>query len=312
VNRRRFLAGAGAAAVGTVAYGGLRVADVRPYDPTLPTGETPRERIVAAARHRHAEDHRAVTRVRVLDDWTGDAPYDLDVRRQWHEHSRRRHLHALTTFDTPFTRSDRISELADREFFTPHQTLWALLHYSRVFGDRYDLPLTAVAYLTDGGALYDYDAPTPESDTVRVSDGERRADGVTDEAVVKAVRGEFIRPHRTDWERVDDGGGTVTYRVSGPDAYAQVVPLPFAQFSTFGDCWVEATLDTETGRLRRVVDNRDVVVDGRRDGGGVPVTYRIETTFDRYGRATAPRPAGSADRSIESRLKGFLYDLATY
>ena len=78
MNRRQFLAGTGTAVVGgTGGCGGLRVADIRPYDPELPTGDSPRERIIAAARHRHAADHRAITRVRVLDDWTAEAPSSL-------------------------------------------------------------------------------------------------------------------------------------------------------------------------------------------------------------------------------------------
>ncbi len=159
MNRRQFLAGVGTATGAVAGYGGLRIADVRPYDPAPPTGDSPRERIVAAARHRYAMDHRAVTTTRVLDDWTGDAPYDLDVRRQWHEHSRRRHLHTLTTFDAPLTRSESVTDVAGREFVTPHQLLWALLHYNRVYNDRYDLPLTNVLYVTDGTMLYDHDSP---------------------------------------------------------------------------------------------------------------------------------------------------------
>jgi len=314
MNRREFLAGVGAATVGTLAgYGGVRVADVRPYDPALPTGDSPRERIVAAARHRHAADHRAITTVRVLNDWTGEAPYDLDVRRQWHEHSRRRHLHTLTTFDAPLTRSESVEDVPDREFVTPHQLLWALLHYSRVYSDGYDLPLTNVCYVTDGAILYDFDAPTPENGTVRLSDSGDGVDAVAEGgSVVETVRGEFIRPHRTDWTRTAERDGTVTYRISGPDAYAQVVPLSFTSVSAFGDCWIEATLDSETGRLRRVVDNRDLVVDLWEEETPKPLTYRIETEFDQYGHATARRPVGAVDRSLKSRATALLFDLATY
>lgn len=311
MNRRRFLAGVGATGAAVAGYAGLRVADVRPYDPSLPSGETPRERIVAAARHRHAADHRAVTRTRVLDDWTGEAPYDLDVRRQWHQHSRRRHLHALTTFDAPLTRSGRVADVSGREFVTPHQVLWALLHYNRVYNESYDLPLTTVIHVTDGSMLYDYDAPTPDAGEVRVTDGPR-TDVAARHVDPGTVDGELVRPHRADWERAEEGNGTVTYRVSGPDAYAQVVPLPFVPISAFGDCWVEVTLDSETGRLRRIVDKRDIVVDLWEDREAEPLTYRIETEFDQYGRATAQRPSGSVERSAESRLKGLLYDLATY
>jgi hypothetical protein len=314
MNRRRFLAGAGTAALGVgTGYGGLRVADVRPYDPALPTGDSPRERIVAAARHRHAVDHRAVTRVRVLEDWTGEAPYDLDVRRRWHEHSRRRHLHTLKTFAAPLTRSDGITDEPDREFVTPHQSLWALLHYSRALSDSYDLPLTNVLYVTDGSVLYDFDAPTPEDETVRISDARSGTDVVADDDVIaETVRDDFVRPHRTDWTRTAEGDETTTYRVSGPDAYAQVVPLPFAPISAFGDCWIAVTLNSETGRLQRIVDNRALVVDLWEGEATKSLTYRIETEFDQYGDATARRPVGNLDRSLESRAKALLFDLASY
>jgi len=314
MNRRKFLAGAGTAALGGVTgYGGLRVADIRPYDPALPTGDSPRERIIAAARHRHAVDHRAVTRVRVLDDWTGETPYDLDVRRLWHEYSRRRHLHTLTTFNAPLARSSRLADEADREYVTPHQTLWALLHYNRVIGDSYDLPLTNVRYITDGTMLYDFDAPTPEGGSVHVSDDHSGSVVVADdEHPSEPVRRDFIRPHRTDWTRTAEDEETITYRVSGPDAYAEVVPLPFAPISAFGDCWIEVTLNSETGRLRRIVDNRAVVVDLWDRAGEQSLTYRIETEFDQYGNVTVRQPVGNVDRSLESRVRSLLFDLANY
>jgi hypothetical protein len=313
VNRRAFLGAAGTAAGVLGGYGGVRIADLRPYDPERPGGETPRERITDAARHRYAVDHRAVTRVRVLDDWLGAAPYDLGVRRQWHEHSRRRHLHTLTTFGSPLTRNERIAALPDREFVSPHQILWALFHYNRVYSERYDLPLTTVLYVSDGTMLYDYDAPAPVDGTVRLTGEDSGADVVsTDDEAAPAVRGEFVRPHRTDWEHVSEDEETVTYRVSGPDAYVQVVPLTFAPISSFGDCWVEVTLHKQTGRLRRVVDNRAVTLDLRDEQDGTPLTYRIETAFDRYGRATARRPTGDVGRGLESRLRSVLSDLATY
>jgi hypothetical protein len=313
MNRRTFLA-SGTAALGVLAgYGGLRVADVRPYDPALPTGASPNERITAAARHRHAADHRAVTKVRVLDDWTGETPYDLDVRRLWHEPSRRRHLHTLTTVETPLTQSSRLADAPDREYVTPHQALWALLHYNRVLDDGYDLPLTNVRYITDGAWLYDQDAPTPAGDAVRVSDAHSGHIPNGDyERASDPVRRDFIRPHRADWTRTAEADETITYRVSGPDAYAQVVPLPYAPISGFGDCWIEVTLHSETGRLRRLVDNRSVVVDLWDDADGQRLTYRIETEFDQYGDVTVPRVVGSVGRSLDSRVRGLLFDLLNY
>lgn len=314
MNRRQFLAGVGTAATGSATgYLGLRITDVRPYEPALPSGDTPRERIIAGTRHLYAVDHEVITRVRVLEDWTGEVPYDLDVRRQWHEHSRRRHLHTLTTFDTPLTRSDSVADEGGREYVTPHQILWALLHYNRVYSDSYALPLTNVLYVTDGTLLYDFDAPTPEHGEVRITSDDRGVKVVpSDQDVTRTVRGEIIRPHRTDWTLIEDGDGSVTYRVSGPDAYAQVVPLPFTPITEFGDCWIEVTLDSETGRLRRVVDNRDVVVDIWEDSDGESLTYRIETEFGQYGQTSAKRPIGTVERDAKSRLKGVLHDLATY
>ena len=314
MNRRQFLAGAGITILGAVTgYGGLRVTDIRPYDPALPTGESPRERIIAAARHRHAVDHRAVTKVRVLEDWTGETPYDLDVRKQWHEPSRRRHLHTLTTFETPLTNSIRLADASDREYIASHQTLWALLHYNRVFNDSNDLPLTSVRYVTDGAWLYDHDAPTPAGDTVRVSAEQSGhiASGDYERASEPVCR-DFIRPHQTDWTRTAAADETVTYRVSGADAYAQVVPLPFAPISAFGDCWIEVTLHHETGRLRQIVDNRAVAIDIQDGAGERSLTYRIETKIDRYGDARARRPAGSVNGSLESRVRALLFDLVNY
>jgi hypothetical protein len=313
MNRRTFLA-SGTAALGVLAgYGGLRVADVRPYDPALPTGASPNERITAAARHRHAADHRAVTRVRVLDDWTGETPYDLDVRRLWHEPSRRRHLHTLTTFAIPLARSSELTDEPIREYVTPHQTLWALFHYNRVLDDGYDLPLTNVRYITDGTLLYDFDAPMPADGVVHVSNDHSGSVAVADDTSPSTpVRRDFVRPHRADWTRTAEADETITYRVSGPDAYAQVVPLPYAPISGFGDCWIEVTLHSETGRLRRLVDNRSVVVDLWDDADGQRLTYRIETEFDQYGDVTVPRVVGPVGRSLESRVRGLLFDLLNY
>lgn len=314
MNRRRFLAGAGITTLGAITgYGGIRVADIRPYDPALPTGESPRAQIIAAARHRRAADHRAVTKVRVLDDWSGEAPYDLDIRRLWHKPSRRRYLHTLTTFETPLTHSNRLADVPDREYITPHQTLWALLHYNRVFNDSYHLPLTNVRYITDGAGLYDHDAPTPDGNSVRVSDEQSgRFVVADDERASKPVRRDLIRPHRTNWTQIADEEATVTYRLSGADAYAQAVPLPFTPISAFGDCWIEVTLHRETGRLRRIVDTRAVVVDFQDGTGERPLTYRIETEFDQYGDVRVRRPTGNVDGGLESRVRALLFDLVNY
>lgn len=314
MNRRQFLAGVGGAAALTSGYAGLRVTDIRPYEPALPEGETPRERITAAAAHRFAADHRIRTTTRVLDDWFGAAPYDLERYRQWHQPSRRRHLHALTVFDSPLTRSQRMAESPNQEYISPTQTILALLHYNRVYSD-YSLPLTMVLHLSDGHMLWDYDAPTPEAGDTELSAEDVRVSGddvgVTDTDAGQVLT-ERLRPHRATWEEVRREDGTVTYRVAGGDAYAQVVPLSMAPIAAFRDPWVEVTLDTETGRLRRVVDHRDALYDIFEDADPVPLTYRIESEIDQYGTATAPRPAGTASPGLDTRLRSYLLDLLTY
>lgn len=313
MNRRQFLAGTGTAVVGAASgYGGLRVADVRPYDPELPTGDSPRERIVAAARHRHAADHRAVTRVRVLDDWTGEAPYDLDVFRRWFQHSRRRQLRALTTYEAPLARDHPVRDELDVEEMFPHETVLELDHSVRVLRDPENLPSTTVYYLTDGKAIYDPDAPAPEGDTVRVSDAHAYNIG-PNSYPGESTWIDFVRPHRTEWMETEASAETVTYRVSGPDTYAQVVPFPsdISRQLQLGDCWIEVTLDRDTGRLRRVVDHRDVSIDVQ-GTSEQSLTHRIDTRFDRYGETTVHPPAGSVDQDLTTRVNGLLNDLFTY
>lgn len=317
MNRRQFLARAGGGALAlSGGYAGLRVTDLRPYDPALPEGETPNERITAAAAHRFAADHRIRTTTRVLDDWLGAAPYDLERYTQWHQPSRRRHLHALTVFDSPLARNQRMAESPNQEFISPTQTIYALLHYNRVYGD-YSLPLTMVMHLSDGHLLWDYDAPIPEAgdtglsaDDVRVS-GDEGEVGLAD-TDAGHVFTERIRPHRATWEEVSRGGGTVTYRVAGGDAYAQVVPLSMAPITAFRDPWVEVTLDTETGRLRRIVDHRDALYDIFENEDPVVLTYRTESQIDQYGTATAPRPTGEVTSPLDTTLRSYLLDLLTY
>ena len=93
------------------------------------------------------------------------------------------------------------------------------------------------------------------------------------------------------WEspRTAEDDEIITYRVSGPDAYAQVVPLPFAPISAFGDCWIEVTLNSETGWLRRIVDNRALVVDLWDGATEQSLTYRIETEYAAYPLGFVPQ-----------------------
>jgi hypothetical protein len=284
------------------------VADIRPYDPKLPTGDSPRERIIAAAKHRHAADHRAITRVRVLDDWTGEAPYDLDVFRRWYQHSRRRQLRALTTYTAPLARSHPIRDELSGDMF-PHEIPFELTHSVRILGNTENLPFTTVHYLTDGKQVYDSDAPVPEDDTVRVSDAYAASNtlGHADES----TRIDFIRPHHTDWTETDESAESVTYRVAGPDAYARVVPLRRTRKLELDDCWIEVTLSRQTGRLQGIVDHRDLNINVE-EATGQSLTFRIETEFDQYGDTTVRRPAGDIDQDLRTRLNGLGNDLLIY
>ena len=309
MNRRQFLAGAGTAVVGTAAgYGGIRVADIRPYDLPLPTGDSPRERIIAAAKYRLAADHRAISRVRVLDDWTGETPYDLDVYRRQYQHSRRRYLHALTTYKAPI-RGAGID--GPHGGMLPYPDLWAVLHYGRVFRNPENLPLTNVLYVTDGKAVHDLDAPTLEGSTVRVSDAWANVMAPNDYPTELAPV-EFIRPHRTSWTTSEKSAEIITYRVSGPDAYAQVIPFWHnIQDIEIGDCWIEATLSRDTGRLQQITDNR-VLTLNQEEGTDQSLTYRIETDFDQYEDTTVRPPVGDIEQDFSTRLRGYIFDIMTY
>lgn len=322
MNRRQFLAGAGAAAATATGYGGVRVADLRPYDPDRPSERlgsdpAPRDRVLAATRHLFAADHRARTRVRVLDDWTGDAPYLLTRHRERHEHSRRRHAHVLTTFGNGLVLADRDRDGVDPRAATPYASIDAVLHFSSaVSADPETLPERFVLHVDDGGIRVDRDAP-PQSvgEPIRVnSEGYSGAAPIAD--FPRPMLGEPIRPHRAAWTVRERTADTLELELSGPDGYAQAVPL----FSPGGvtireDCWLRATLDRESGRLRHVVDHRDVDVDvGVERREMRRVVMRRETTFDQYGRATAPLPQGELGRSLSplDRLRALANDLSTY
>jgi hypothetical protein len=308
MNRRQFLAGAGAAVVGTAGgYGGIRVGDIRPYDIPLPTGDSPRERIIAAAAYRLAADHRAITRTRVLDDGTEETPYDLDVYRRRYQHSRRRYIHALTTYRGPL----RSAGIDHHSGMFPHRNIWALLHYSRVFRNPENLPLTKVLYMTDGKMVSDLNAPVPEGDTVRVSDA--WANVIAPHRYpTELAPTEFIRPHRTNWETSEESSQTVTYRLSDRDAYTQVVPFPYRLRDVeLGECWIEVTISRNTGRLRRITDHR-VHTLTESEGSERSLTYRIETEFDQYEETTVRPPVGDIDQDLTTRLKSLIVDLITY
>ena len=329
MNRRRFLAGVGAAAAAPTAYGAIRVTDLRPYDPGVPADgldadPTPRERVLAAVRHLFAADHRSVTRVRMAADWTGEAPYLLTRHRELHEHSRRRHTHALTTFGNGAVHLDRERDGVDARTLTPYATINAYIHFvDATLADPATLPERFVFHVGDGSIAYDRDAPEQTvGDPVTVDGGYAGTAPVTD--FERPLFGEAIRPHRASWTEHERDDATVTYRLSGADAYARAVPLPFVPVETIhDDAAVRATLDRDTGRLRRVVDDRHLDVDVGVDRRDVrPVRMCLATETDRYGEAAAPRPDGEYGGSpqgsflggpaLRDRLAALASDLSTY
>jgi hypothetical protein len=199
----------------------------------------------------------------MMTDWTGETPYPLTRHRELHEHSRRRHTHALTTFGNGVV-------LADRE------------------RDGVDARAAPVA---------DFDRP---------------------------MFGEPVRPHRAPWTEHERADATVTYRLSGADAYARAVPLPFVPVEAIhDDAAVSATLDRDTGRLVRVVDDRRLDVDVGVDRRDVrTVRMRLRTEVDRYGDVSAPRPSGEFGggpsgsvldgADLTDRLAALASDLGTY
>ena len=311
MNRRRALAAIGGAAATLAGYGALRVADVRPYEPELgfPDG-SPNERVVAAARRLHAVDHRATVRVTVLDDGTDEAPYP-STRYLWvHEHSRRRHAAVFTTLRAP-----------PGEPAPTVGGLYAHLHGSYATGDDRSLPVSSVLHVTDGTMLADWTVETPDdAGEVPRFDADDAVRAVNYDGRAPAF-GEHVLPHRAEWRETarEDGAGdsdgrTVTYLLDDRDGYAKAPPLTYATEVHEGSR-IAATLDAETGLLRRLHDHR-VATKRVRDGEGGTTTrrftYRIETTFDRHGEATAPRPDGAPRGALDTRGAELYADLRTY
>ena len=329
MNRRRFLAGVGAAAAATTGYGAVRVADVRPYDSGVPAEDlgadpTPRERVLAAVRHLFEADHRSVTRVTVESDWTGAAPYRLTRHRELHEHSRRRHTHVLTTFGNGAVRLDRERDGVDARTISPYATINAYVHFvDATLADPATLPERFVFHVDDGRIAYDRDAPAQAVGDPVTVDGGYAGTAPADD-FERPLFGEPVRPHRAPWTEHERADATVTYRLSGADAYARAVPLPFVPVETIhDDAAVRATLDRDSGRLLRVVDDRHLDVDVGVDRRDVrSVRQRLVAEIDRYGDATAPRPDGRYGGSprgsflggpaLRDRLVALAHDLGTY
>lgn len=300
MNRRQFLTAAGGSAAAlTTGYLGARVADVRPYNAgePSPAGDSPAERIVAAARHRYAVDHRVFTDVGVAFDDGGEVDHDAVRYRGVHEHSRRRHLHVFTTLQQPSVPAP------------PLPGLYFLLHWN--YAEDEDAPFTSVIHRTDADIVSSWDAPTPDDEfaTPALGDltlsafGQRSDDWLIDQ----------ILPHQGDWRETDRTSDWVTYRLDDPGEYAAAAPLGIWYTGVNDGSYLEVVLDPN-GKLARVVDHRDVQVTFD-DGDAVStgrLVYDIETAFDQYGMAKAPRPDGDVPASVVDRLAGLAADIETY
>lgn len=307
MNRRQYLAGAGAATTGLAGYLGARIANVRHYAPgdTVDGSLPPGERIYEAARLLYVLDHRAVTRVTVLDDGSGAEPYEAGRYRHQMQPSRRRYLLAYTTFAVAHPDSPPVS------FFGPD----ARLHYILARRDDQDLPLTMVAYYSPGTIVYDPTAETPDSpdEHLRVDDSDgrlQRGPGLARTSGDRLELHDYVLTPDVDWERREETNETVTFEVAGRDEYAKVPPLPGV--GVHDDSRATATLDRDSGRLLELDEHR--VIEEPVEGGDRRwFTYRVETTFDRYGEASARMPDGPVPRpSLREYLREKWFDLVTY
>lgn len=309
MKRRRFLAGAGAATTGLVGYLGARIANVRHYAPRETVDDTlgPSERIFEAARLLHVLDHRAVTRVTVLDDGTNDDPYEMGRYRHQFQPSRRRYLLAYTTFAVANEDAPPV------DLFSPHTGL----HHYEATRDDHDLPVTTVAYFSPGTIVYAPVAETPGSpdEHPRVDDDDRvvRTLGTARSSGVTLGQHDYVLSADVGWEHHDETDETVSYEVTGRAEYAKVPPISALASAVAADSHIAATLDRETGRLLELDERR--VIEQPVDGGADRrwYAYQVVTTFDRYGEATARMPDGPVPwPSARQYLRERWLDLLTY
>ena len=293
-SRRAFLAGAGGAVAAAVGYLGVRVGDMRPYEPALPTGETPRERIVSAASHRFSADHRVVAQARVLRDYRGEKPYLAQRYRGLVEHSRRRETHVYSTFRTPTL-----------DVPPPLPGFLAFANWATGF----DTPRTLVAHLTDVDAVTDPRAPTPKDADSPIRFGSNQHHTTFPPRTGVAA---FLQPHRARWTERERTERRVTFELTGADEYVQPVRLSRGVREVHDGCWVRVTLDEETGRLRRVHDHRDVTADHGSDLGDRRVVFETDVRFDEYGSVSAPRPPTDLDLSLRERFHLLKEDVEVY
>ncbi|QLD88734.1 hypothetical protein HWV07_06660 [Natronomonas salina] len=314
MKRRRFLAGAGAVTTGLGGYVGARLANVRRYAPreTVDDSLPPGERIYEAARLLHVLDHRAVSRVTVLDDGTNADPYRHARYRRDQQRSRHRYLEVYTTYAMPPGMPPAVF---------PHTT--AQSHHARAKNvGPSDPPLTSVWYFSAGTLIRDPIAETPSSpdDHVELTDEHGRTsryvpnDG---DWIGPSTRSEYVLSPDVNWTLAQETDETVTYEIAGREAYAKVPPILVRPTE---DCSITATIDRETGRLLELDDHRAVepppealqFEDRSNDDAERRYEYRIVTEFDRYGTATAREPKGVPRPSTRGRLEELWANLRTY
>lgn len=309
-SRREVLAGLGSVAAAGAGVGWLRVSDRRPYSPnsTVSADRPTNERVVEAANRLLVLDHRADITVEVLRDGSGETPYRAEHHRFLHQPSRRRTWLYYTTYRIPAG--------------APGATLGtsqALQHRHEVAAQG-GPPASYVVYLSDGVHALDRHAPVPEGPNERPRLSDSAVAGADDVYIDFYSRLLSISPHvhehRAAWTAVGHDDETVTFGLTGLDAYAQVPPLPDV-VSLDDGCRIEVTFDRETGLLRRIVDERTATRLTNYDAdesarGERQYRYRIETEFSDYGEATAPPPEHGLGLEIDDRLRGTWADVVRY
>lgn len=311
MNRRRFLAAAGGGlAAGAATTLGVRLSNVRYYDPngTVAADLPPGERIFAAARLLSVLDHRAVSRVTVLEDGTDSDPYRRSRYRYEWRPSRHRYLFVASTFapvpgNPPPTRG----------------SIYALLHHTEATDTAADetLPVATVAFASARRTIYDplCDPPETVDARPRIDDERRRVmrgPGLGQSSDDRPPRPEAVLSAAATWTQTDETETTVTYETDSREDYVAVPPLVTTATAVGDGSTIAATLDRETGRLLEL-DDRRVVEQETEDGRLREYTYRIETTVDQYGTVTAPEPDGPVpDASLPDTLEELLSDATLY
>lgn len=306
MNRRNILAGLGTAASAVAGISWARIADIHPYDPDakVPADQPTDERINAATNRLQSVDHRTDISVDVLRDGSTETPYRAAHHRFLRQPSRRRHWFQYTTRRLPSGKPGPAIGTAQ-----------ASRHWDSA--TERELPVSTALFLSDAFRFADPDAPVPDepSDSPRLS--ESAVGGVSYD--YPGLDGDrypprHVRGHRTEWTETNRSDGTVTFRLPERDTYARILPLP--DYVSLGDaCSIAVTFDRETGLLRRIVDEREMIRltdEGDSSGEERRYRYRIVTEFTEYGEAIAPQPDNPPDVGIDGRLHGTWLDFTRY